>query len=321
MNNNVTERAIIRPVTLEDAPGLIEAYNETSLLGNPIFSQHERTEFLLRIEEYRLEQVPLLAGCNASGQVRCWGGYLPVRSAWDTSRTVELFIYPDLNNSHMINALIAIARERGKHSVVVQMPAGHEQATRLYDTLGFRRAGYFKQAADVYAHQQRARAIALERGWDPGPEPSSRWIDIVQYELLLAGDAESSKTRQVYVLPGERIVSNETFGKVIGEVINGPDGYFSGGGLDALNDCLRGGFGTPDEPYIIIWQNSQMSRQAMGYDYTVYALQQSFEHAHPSWHEKISADIERARRHEGPTEFDKIVKIIKMALRPELILL
>ena len=43
--------------------------------------------------------------------------------------------------------------------------------------------------------------------------------------------------------------------------VNGPDGYF-GNDLDALTDCLRGGFGTPeDEPYEFDWQHSDLSRR------------------------------------------------------------
>lgn len=36
-----------------------------------------------------------------------------------------------------------------------------------------------------------------------------------------------------------------------------------GHNLDALNDVLRGGFGTPDEGFILIWDNSSVSRQAL----------------------------------------------------------
>ena len=43
--------------------------------------------------------------------------------------------------------------------------------------------------------------------------------------------------------------------------VNGRDGYF-GNDLDALTDCLRGGFGTPeDEPYEFNWQHSDLSRR------------------------------------------------------------
>ena len=36
--------------------------------------------------------------------------------------------------------------------------------------------------------------------------------------------------------------------RVMGEAVNGPGGYF-GRNLDAFADCLRGGFGTPDDHY------------------------------------------------------------------------
>ncbi|NHK27656.1 ribonuclease inhibitor [Parvularcula flava] len=37
-----------------------------------------------------------------------------------------------------------------------------------------------------------------------------------------------------------------------------------GRNLDALNDILRGGFGTPDEGFRLIWRDHEESRKAMG---------------------------------------------------------
>jgi RNAse (barnase) inhibitor barstar len=37
-----------------------------------------------------------------------------------------------------------------------------------------------------------------------------------------------------------------------------------GRNLDALNDILRGGFGTPEEGFILLWRNAQLSRQVLG---------------------------------------------------------
>jgi RNAse (barnase) inhibitor barstar len=50
-------------------------------------------------------------------------------------------------------------------------------------------------------------------------------------------------------------------GRKIGSAVNGPGGYF-GRNLDALADCLRGGFGTPEHrPYEFEWQHSALSRR------------------------------------------------------------
>lgn len=51
---------------------------------------------------------------------------------------------------------------------------------------------------------------------------------------------------KIYRIDGTRIASKPDFYAEIGRSVNGDGGYF-GSNLDALADCLRGGFGTPDE--------------------------------------------------------------------------
>lgn len=65
----------------------------------------------------------------------------------------------------------------------------------------------------------------------------------------------------VFRIDGRKIKSAKDFYREIGRAVNGPGGYF-GRNLDALADCLRGGFGTPeDRPYEFEWQHSALSRQ------------------------------------------------------------
>lgn len=52
-----------------------------------------------------------------------------------------------------------------------------------------------------------------------------------------------------YILDGTRITSLETFYDEISRVVI--PGHQWGRNLDALNDILRGGFGTPDEGFTI----------------------------------------------------------------------
>ena len=67
-----------------------------------------------------------------------------------------------------------------------------------------------------------------------------------------------------YHIDGRKIRSAGDFYREIGSAVNGPGGYF-GRNLDALADCLRGGFGTPENrPYEFEWQNSTLSRRHLG---------------------------------------------------------
>jgi RNAse (barnase) inhibitor barstar len=65
----------------------------------------------------------------------------------------------------------------------------------------------------------------------------------------------------IFRMDGRKIKSANDFYREIGRSVNGPGGYF-GRNLDALADCLRGGFGTPENrPYEFEWQHSTLSRR------------------------------------------------------------
>ncbi|WP_101948035.1 barstar family protein [Mycobacterium sp. 3519A] len=65
----------------------------------------------------------------------------------------------------------------------------------------------------------------------------------------------------VYEIDGRKIKSANDFYREIGRAVNGPGGYF-GRNLDALADCLRGGFGTPeDQPFEFVWRHMATSRR------------------------------------------------------------
>jgi hypothetical protein len=84
------------------------------------------------------------------------------------------------------------------------------------------------------------------------------------------------------------------------------------GNLDAFNDLLRGGFGTPENGWVLRWLNSESSRAALGYEETTRRLERLLLTCHPSQRSNIQARISRARRGEGPTLFDEIVDIIRI---------
>ena len=65
----------------------------------------------------------------------------------------------------------------------------------------------------------------------------------------------------IFRIDGRKIKSVKDFYREIGRSVNGPRGYF-GRNLDALADCLRGGFGTPENrPYQFEWEHSAQSRR------------------------------------------------------------
>jgi RNAse (barnase) inhibitor barstar len=83
-----------------------------------------------------------------------------------------------------------------------------------------------------------------------------------------------------------------------------------GHNLNAFNDILRGGFGTPDEGFTIRWKNHAVSKDRLGYSETVRLLGVYLERCHPTSRETVSKELEAAKKHCGPTAFDWIVEII-----------
>ena len=81
--------------------------------------------------------------------------------------------------------------------------------------------------------------------------------------------------------------------------------------LDAFNDVLRGGFGTPDEGFTLLWKNHEVSRQRLGYPETVRQLRLRLAQCHPTNRVRVSRDLEQAQAQQGPTVFDWLTEIIR----------
>ena len=83
------------------------------------------------------------------------------------------------------------------------------------------------------------------------------------------------------------------------------------GSLDAFNDILRGGCGTPDGGFELRWLNSSRSREALAWPATIRWLEDTIDRCHPSNVPRFTAELEAAKRGEGTTRFDWIVEIIE----------
>lgn len=83
------------------------------------------------------------------------------------------------------------------------------------------------------------------------------------------------------------------------------------GSLDAFNDILRGGMGTPSGGFVLRWLNSERSRTVLECDATVRCLEAALLTCHPDHRERRQGELERARRGTGSTLFDWIVEIVR----------
>ncbi|MGJ5748750.1 barstar family protein [Streptomyces puniciscabiei] len=94
---------------------------------------------------------------------------------------------------------------------------------------------------------------------DLAPEDRRAWLSVAlwsqEYQRQGKPDAPAGET---FTLDGRHIVDRDTFYCAIGEAINGPGGYF-GWNLDALDDCLIGGWGA-STPFTLHWDASAKAR-------------------------------------------------------------
>ncbi|TLD69672.1 barstar family protein [Phragmitibacter flavus] len=72
-------------------------------------------------------------------------------------------------------------------------------------------------------------------------------------------------TKKIFIVDGGRFSTLKEFYKEIKESfgINCTWGH----NLDAFNDILRGGFGTPEEGFVIKWTHSELSKVKLGKDF------------------------------------------------------
>ena len=97
-----------------------------------------------------------------------------------------------------------------------------------------------------------------------------------------------------YEIDGKDFATLEEFYDEISRVLI-PDAWW-GRNLDAFNDILRGGFGTPEGSFTLRWLNHDVSQRRLGYDETVRQLEMRLQRCHPSNRQSVAADRVRGHR-------------------------
>lgn len=115
--------------------------------------------------------------------------------------------------------------------------------------------------------------------------------------------------KKAYEIDGANFQTLDEFYDEIGRVL--VPGKAWGRNLDALNDILRGGFGTPAGGFVLHWKNSATSRERLGYAETIRQLERHLALCHPSNRASIEHDIDLAHANRGSTVFDWLVELIQ----------
>jgi len=114
--------------------------------------------------------------------------------------------------------------------------------------------------------------------------------------------------KSTYEIDGSRFGTLQEFYDEISRILI--PGAEWGHNLDAFNDILRGGFGTPEGGFVLRWKNSEVSRERLGTSETVRELERRLARCHPSNRPHVARDLEQAKRGESPTVFDWLLDII-----------
>jgi len=112
------------------------------------------------------------------------------------------------------------------------------------------------------------------------------------------------------VIDGEKFSTLEGFYDEISRVLIPKIAW--GRNLDAFNDILRGGFGTPPSGFVLVWKNSALSQERLGYPETVRQLEIRLAHCDPSNRAQVETELEQAKQHRGATVFDWLVQTIRL---------
>ncbi|MFB7244192.1 Barstar domain containing protein [Streptomyces populi] len=91
------------------------------------------------------------------------------------------------------------------------------------------------------------------------PEDRHAWLSVALWSRGYRHRGKpNARAGRVFTIDGRHIVDKDSFHCAIGEAVNGPGGYF-GWNLDALDDCLRGGWGATT-PFTLHWDHSAEAR-------------------------------------------------------------
>lgn len=110
------------------------------------------------------------------------------------------------------------------------------------------------------------------------------------------------------IIDGAAFDTLEGFFQHFSEIAVG--GFRWGHNLDAFNDVLRGGFGTPEGGFMLEWREHARSRERLGYPETTRQLELMLQRCHPSNRPSVLSRLADARKGQGPTVFDWLVQII-----------
>lgn len=143
--------------------------------------------------------------------------------------------------------------------------------------------------------------------------PLSPWRALAHFlgSLLWIANPGSQSTDHLEVreLDGTAFDSLDEFFDEVERKILDP-GVNWGRNLDAFNDVLRGGFGSPEGGFVLRWKDSEISRQRL-LQHTPKWLEAMLSSCHPTNRPSVRSRLDAALDGRGENLFDTLVEIIR----------
>lgn len=143
-----------------------------------------------------------------------------------------------------------------------------------------------------------------------GPASRNDWL-IRCKNRFFSGEPRFSPSREpnrIITLRSGLVDSLLGFYCALGEAVNGPGGYF-GLSMQALHDCLIGGFGL-EHPFLIVWEGSGQARDVLDADAVLNYLEDECPLPFPEGFEEglaWRADLKAAAERQERTMFEEIL--------------
>jgi L-amino acid N-acyltransferase len=161
---------MIRPATLDDAPALLEIYNDAIINTTAVYRYEPETlqDRLDWIEQRQSTGFPIFV-LEQNRQVIGFSSYGTFRAAPAYSNTVEnsIYVHPDFRGQgvgqRLMPPLLEAARANKMHAMMAGIEASNEGSIRFHAQFGFEKVGHLKQVGYKFG----------------------RWLDLVFMELLI----------------------------------------------------------------------------------------------------------------------------------------
>jgi len=162
----------IRTAEAGDVPAILEIYNDAVIHTTASYDYEPSTlEQRLRwFEQHREAGLPVLVAVNSDGRIVGWGSLSKFREKIGYQYTVEHSVYvaPDQRRQgigrSILQVLIEVACDLGKHIIIGGVDADNAASRRLHESLGFEQVAHFKEVGYKF----------------------DRWLDLIFYQRELS---------------------------------------------------------------------------------------------------------------------------------------